>query len=211
MRLHAWICALLLTALSATSYALGPLDDETGLRWWADDFDTDAFDTGIEAGAFGGIGGDWWSQRWGLRGGMYRSQLDELDRDGVEYLSLDLKRRVFSSGDSTFFAVGLGWEDVDLGQGVESQGPRFALDGRAGLFGVLSVYGQAAWFPSMDDASGFEDIQGNEFEAGISYDPAPFVSLRAGFRQITLDFNDPNGLNSSSESRGFVLGGGIHW
>ncbi|MDH3689927.1 MAG: hypothetical protein OEU36_10665 [Gammaproteobacteria bacterium] len=209
LRFQILICALWLT--SAAAHALETVDGEIGLTLWPNEFRTNALGVGHSDGALSSFGQAWWSQKWGIRGGMYRSDLDDLEIEDAQYLNFDVERRLFSPADDTFFAIGLGVEDIDLGQGLDSRGARFTLDGRAALFGRLSLYGQAAWYPSMEDVSGFDDIEGREFQAGISYDPAPFFSLRAGFKTIRLDFTDGDGLNNSSESKGFHLGGGLRW
>ena len=77
----------------------------------------------------------------------------------------------------------------------------------------------------MDDATSsnplggrFEDIEGLEYEVGVSWKMFPFVSMRAGYRETTFDFTETNSAKSSDdeldgtiESKGFLLGLGFHF
>ncbi len=204
---------LVLSGLWATapSWALGPVDGEIGLQWWSNNFSVDVSEGETSGGAFGGHAEVWWQDKWGLKGSLYRSDLDETGIESADHLSIDVKRRLFSLTDNSFVAVGLGWEDIDLVDGTNSSGARLLLEGRVGVVGALYLYGQTAWFPSLDDAGQRTDLNGNEYEAGLSYDPFPFLSLRAGYRRFKLDFDDDTGSGVSTETRGFIFGAGLHW
>jgi hypothetical protein len=187
------------------------VDGEIGLLWWPNDFSVDVSEGETEGGAFGGHTEAWWDDTWGLKGTLYRSDLDDTGLEGIDHFSVDVKRRLFSLTDNSFLAVGLGWEDIDLEDGTDSSGARLLLEGRVGVLGTLYLYGQTAWFPSLGDAGQRTDLNGNEYEAGLSYDPFPFLSLRAGYRRFKLDFDDDTGSGISTETRGFTFGAGLHW
>jgi len=209
-----WAAAILVLSglwFATPSWALGPADGEIGLLWWSNDFSTDVSEGETEGGAFGGHAEVWWDDAWGLKGSLYRSDLEDTGFESTDHLSIDVKRRLFSLTDNSFVAVGLGWEDIDLEDGTDSSGARLLLEGRVGVLGTLYLYGQTAWFPSLDDAGQRTDLNGNEYEAGLSYDPFPFLSLRAGYRRFKLDFDDSTGTGISSETRGFIFGAGLHW
>jgi len=193
------------------AHALGPIDGEAGLYWWANEFEADISDGEIDAGALGGRGELWLDQTWGLSGQLYRSDLEEDNLDDAEYLNIDFKRRVFSLTDNTYLALGLGWQDVDINN-EDSKGARILVEGRVGLGGVVYLYGQTAWLPELDDFNNRSDVDGTEFEAGLSFDPLPFVSVRAGYRKFKIDYtNDLNDNDESAKSTGFVIGAGFHW
>lgn len=193
------------------SHALGPLDGEAGIYWWANEFEAEFSNGEIDAGALGGRGELWFDQKWGLGGQLYQSDLDDDSLDDAEYLNIDFKRRIFSLTDNTFLALGLGWQNVNIDHD-SSDGARVLLEGRVGLGGVVYLYGQTAWFPELDDFSNRSNVDGKEFEAGLSFDPLPFFSLRAGYRKIKIDYtNNLNDTGESARSTGFVIGAGFHW
>lgn len=195
----------------SNSFALGPVDGEVGIYWWANEFEADFSDGEIDAGALGGRGEIWFDQKWGMGGQLYQSDLEEDNLDDAEYLNIDFKRRIFSLTDNTFLALGLGWQDVSI-ENESSNGARVLLEGRVGLGGVVYLYGQTAWFPDLDDFSNRSNVDGTEFEAGLSFDPLPFFSLRAGYRKFKIDYtNNYNNNDESARSTGFVIGAGFHW
>ena len=64
----------------------------------------------------------------------------------------------------------------------------------------------------MGDAGNLSDINGKELELGVNFTPLPFVSLRLGYLDFELDFdNDVTGRGGSTESSGLVFGVGLHW
>ena len=191
--------------------ALGPIDGEVGLHWWANNFEADISDGEIDAGALGARGELWFDQKWGLSGQLYRSDLEEDDLDDAEYLNIDFKRRVFSLTDNSFLALGLGYQDVNI-DNDSSKGARILVEGRVGLGGVVYLYGQTAWFPELEDFNNRSNVDGTEFEAGLSFDPLPFMSVRAGYRRFKIDYtNELNNSDESAKSTGFVIGAGFHW
>ena len=191
--------------------ALGPIDGEVGLYWWQNDFDADISEGEIDAGALGGRGELWFDQKWGVSAQLYRSDLEEDNLDDAEYLNIDFKRRIFSLTDNSFLALGLGYQDVNI-DNDSSNGARILVEGRVGLGGVVYLYGQTAWFPELEDFSNRSNVDGTEFEAGLSFDPLPFLSVRAGYRKFKIDYtNELNNDDESAKSTGFVIGAGLHW
>ncbi len=167
-------------------------------------------DGDLDVGSFSARAEAWWSDSWGLKGAYYNADLEQGDLQDRRRFSLDLKRRLISPTENTFLAAGVGWENIQMETGGSSSGLRLSLDGRVGLVGIVSLYGQAAWMPSLGDADGFVDMSGMEFETGVVLDPLPFLSIRAGFRQFDLDYSS-GGDPGSTRASGIILGTGFHW
>lgn len=152
------------------------------------------------------------SEKWGLRSAYETLEREFATTAAGDHTSLDLTRQIYSSVDSRFLAVGLGWESLDFDNGDSSSGVRLVVEGRLGLGASMFLYGQTAWLPSMEDVTGRSDLQGSELEAGVSYQPAPTFSLRAGYRRFRLNYvDDQSGLEDFSETGGVVMGAGFHW
>lgn len=202
-------CALTVSG----SQAAGPLDGEASLNWWANDFDTDLSDGEVNAGAFGGELQLWWDQTWGLKGSLYRSDLaDSAGMNDTDYLSLDLKQRLFSATENNYVAAGVGYERLNINDGGNSQGLRLLVEGRLGLVGMLYAYGQTAWMPVFEDTNSREDLDALEFEAGVAVSPLPFIQLSAGWRKFALDFTDTaTGSGRNTSSSGPVFEAGVTW
>lgn len=197
-------------ALPLDSDALGPLDGEVGVEWWNSQYAGSVLDGDLDVGSFSLRAESWLSDSWGLKGAYYNSDIEQGSLQNEGRFSLDLKRRLISPTDNTFLAAGIGWENIQLATGGNSNGLRLSLDGRVGLLGMVSFYGQAAWMPALSDADSFSELSGTEFETGLVLDPLPFLSIRAGFRQFDLDYNSGLG-NGSSRTNGLILGTGFHW
>lgn len=219
---------LVLFAIGAVpAFALGPIDGEVGAVWWANEFAVN------EGGASLTSDGDapgyraelWLLQRYGVRAGVYSSELDDLGGESTEYMSIDLLWRAFSPTANNFFAVGAGWEEMDLGLiGLDgdTSGPRISLEGRIGVAALVYFYGQGSYLPSMDDATAsdsalgrFEDLSGHEVEVGVSWKTFPFMSLRAAYRTQRLDYTrtgytplpgQAESMEGEVESKGFLAG-----
>ena len=153
--------------------------------------------------------------------------LGDVDNTGSssDYTALDVMWKPFSPTENSFIAVGLGWQEMDftaLSFSGDTSGLRVAVEGRVGIVGMVYAYGQAAYLPSMDDASNsslttvtYNDMNGLEYELGISWKPAPFISVRGGYRENQLDYtrveNSGDETDESSESSGFLFGVGFHF
>ncbi len=199
---------------SMPAVAAGPVDGEASLVWWMSD--GTVYGEGgpeLDEGGVGGRAEVWLFKRWGARAGLYRGGFDS-SGDEVEYGNLDLLARVFSPTENNFVAVGLGWERIDLAPGVETSGVRVVAEGRVGLVGIVHGYGQAAYLPDMDDFAGATDVDGMEYDFGVAIEPGPFMTIRAGYRNTTLDFTDTLVLPGSpveSEAKGYHVGVGFHF
>jgi len=212
MRALAMILVLSLAVVTAPrdADALGPVDGEAGIAWWANDFDIDLADGKIDAGAVGAYASLWFFDRWGVKTAWHRSDLGDLSQGSAKYRNIDVQRRLVSITDNTWFAVGLGWQDIDLRDGIDADGPRLATDGRVGLAGIVALYGQIGWFPDLGDAGGFRDLRGRDLEFGVIVDVFPFLDVRAGYRAVKIDFKDETG-SGSAKANGILLGAGVHW
>ncbi|MDH3283668.1 MAG: hypothetical protein OEQ13_02935 [Acidobacteriota bacterium] len=194
--------------------AAGPVDGEASLVYWMSD--GAVFGDGgpeLDEGTVGGRAEVWVFERWGARAGLYRAGF-ESGSDNIDYGNLDLLARVFSPTENNYVAVGLGWERIDLAPGVETSGVRVVAEGRMGLFGIVHGYGQAAYLPEMDDFFGASDVDGMEYDLGVAVEPGPFMTIRAGYRNTTLDFTDTlfvPGAGVESEAKGYHFGVGFHF
>lgn len=208
--------ALLLLALSClplASLAAGPVDGQVSLNWWANDFDTDLGNGEVDAGAIGGKAQLWWNQAWGLKGAIHRSDLaDSAGAEDIDYLSIDLQRRLLSVSEHNFIAAGVGYENLGLSDGSDTQGLRLLLEGRVGIAGTVYAYGHTAWMPVFEDTTSRENLDALEFEAGIGFSPLPFVTLGAGWRKFDLDFTDSaTGSGRETSASGPVFEAGLKW
>lgn len=189
-------------------------DGSVSLAWWSNNVSTNVLDASYDVGSIGAEVEFWW-RRWGLKGSYFEA--DVIDNDstqGQDFLSVDLKRRIFSPTRNSFVALGLGWENIELGtvgDGADTQGARLLLEGRLALTPIFHLYGHAAWMPSLEDTQATKDTKGREFELGLAVKPLPHISLRVGYRQFRLDFKSMDGADESSKSSGVILGAGVHW
>jgi len=213
MKFRSILFALCIAVVPAAgALAAGPVDGEVGINWWANDFDADIGDGEVDAGAVGGHLQLWWNETWGVKGALYRSDLADSGSAGdVDYLSVDLKRRLISVTEHNYLAAGVGYERLDL-RGGDTQGLRLLAEGRVGVVGAVWVYGHAAWMPVFDDTAAREDQDAMELEAGIGFSPLPFMKLSAGWRQFELDFTDTTTNSGRSNSAGGpVVEAGLKW
>lgn len=180
------------------------------LSWWSVPFDFDDTDLLSDSFDFDGYTETWWTDKWGIRGSRYETTLSDFGDEATGHTSVDVKRRFFSLTDSSFVALGAGWESIDLDDGATSTGLRFMAEGRLGIGDTLSLYGQTSWLPELDDVGGRSNLTGQGIEAGLTFDPAPSMSVRLGYRRFRLDYDEAGGTGTS-ESNGFILGAGFHW
>ena len=191
---------------SFNSHALGPVDGEIGLQYWSDSVNGSFSDTELDAGTGGIYGELWLSNKWGIRANYYRNPFEDTRFESSGQLNLDIKRRFLSPTDNSYFAIGLGYENLDLKNSGSSSGPRLVADGRLGLVGILYFYGQFAWIPVLQSFDNVDDIEARETEFGLVLDPLPFLSLRLGYRNYDIDHN-----LGSTGADGLIFAGGIHW
>ncbi len=211
----------------APALAVGPIDGEVGAVWWANEFQSTGGSTAIsgDGDAPGYRAELWLFKKYGVRAGQFSSDLGDLSMDNADYLSVDVMWKVFSPTENNYFAVGAGWQDMDLasvGLDGNTSGARLTADGRVAAAGLVYFYGHASSLPSLDDADAtiaadgtFEDLSGFETEVGVSVKLAPFVSLRGGYRTQTVDFTrtgfvplpgQPATVSGEVESDGFLAG-----
>ena len=216
---------LMSSIVAAPALALGPMDGEVGALWWANEYETE----GVSADAgVPGMNAELWWKSVGVRAQVL-GDVDEVNSSS-DYTALDVMWKAFSPTENNFFAVGLGWQDMGFTAvdptltnafSGDAAGVRVALEGRVGIVGMVYAYGQAAYLPDMGDASDsltldeYNDMDGLEYEVGVSWKPAPFVSVRGGYRENQLDYTrrDLGGAENdeSSDSSGFLLGVGFHF
>lgn len=195
---------------SHAAYGAGPFNSEPGIEWWTEPYPLEVAEPDAASTSFNGFTEIWLSEEWGVRGAHYASSLDNIGIDNSDHTSIDFRRRVFSLSDRGFISLGAGWESIGLDSGESSSGLRFTAGGEVGLGDSFSLYGHTSWLPELDDVGERSNLEGQEFEAGLSYEPAPFMSVRLGFRRFRLDF-DEGGSTNTAESDGFILGADIQW
>lgn len=210
-----FLSAVIFASMLPLLHANEPLSDgNANLVWGPHNVSADAFDASFDVGTMDTEGEVWW-RRWGLKTGYFESDVvDNNSGEGLDFANVDMKRRLLSATQNSFVALGLGWENIALGNVGEddnTQGPRLLLEGRLGVTRLLHLYGYSAWLPSLKETGQLQDPSGFELAAGLSVKPIPHLSFRAGYRELRLDFKSLQGANESSKTQGVVLGAGIHW
>jgi hypothetical protein len=204
--------------------AAGPIDGEVGAVYWSNEFNVngavaDSTAPGLRAEL-------WFVERYGLRAAAYRSEIDGIDIETNDSTNLDFIWRVVSVSRNNYFALGAGWQQMDnAALGMENtNGARLNVDARIAVTPWFYFYGQGAYLPAIEDTAAvdprlgrFEDMEAFEFEVGFAFEPAPFLSVRGGYRDCSLDYTrlafDTQGtqLPGSVQSSGFLLGLGIYF
>ncbi len=185
--------------LAAPALALGPVDGEVSALWWDNEWTTTdgAVTSTADAAAPGYRATLWLRNKYGFRAEQFGSEPDTAGASGTDYTSLDVMWRAFAPTETSFVAVGLGWQQMDLGDlgpDADTSGVRLSVETRLGITKRLAVLGTGAYFPSLDDAAtsgGFgslEDLDGYQAEFGVAWQVAPAVSLATGYRLNSLDY-----------------------
>ncbi len=203
------LVAVLGAAVPMTAVAAPDLAVPLGLSWWNPQFDIVEEDGSVDAGSVHGTAEIWLNRKWGIRGARFETDLAGSSVETYDHVSIDFKRRFFSLADNGFVGIGAGWGELDF-DSASSSGLRLTAEGRYGLGGAVSFYGLTSWLPELADAGSLSNLEGREFEAGLSLDPAPHLSLRFGFRHFRLDYEE-DGASGSAESDGVIFGAGFHW
>lgn len=202
---------LLLAAAAAPALALGPVDIELEGGYWDNDLDVeDASGTESEGAAAPYLRGIFTVGRFGLRLAHYESDTDRLG--DAEYQSADVMFRLFKLTENNRLSVGAGVQRLayDTGSGDDSTtGARVAAEGRVGLFKLVFLYGEAAYYPDLGDITvggvTVDDLSGFDVEAGVAIHPLPFLWINAGYRDVDIDGNVP-GSDVSLGASGYLAG-----
>ncbi len=194
--------------------ALGPVDVEGRVMYWQGDTEIDG-----ETADMDGYGAEfdlWFTNKLGVTAAFWPVEGKDLAA-GFEkdYMSLDVKWRLFSPTEHNYLAVGVGYQDIDLttpGESFDSSGFRVVVEGNVGLVGILQGYGTLAYMPSMDALDDvFDDGNGMEYEFGVQIKFA-VMGIYAGYRShdVEFDFSDGSGSVKLKDD-GFVAGVGFEF
>lgn len=207
------LMSLALAVAAAPVFALGPVDGEAIVFWWDSDLKDDA--TGVStkdsAGDLGIQAELWAFEKWGVKGGIYRSNTDRYDG---RFDNIDVLYKLISPTEKTYFAVGAGLKRAEL-IGESTQGLHITALGHLGFAGIVYVYGQIGLTPELKRFGGLDDPDGKDLEIGVGVEPLPFLSLRAAYHFERVDTGRgnlplPKG-DVQFEDKGFLVGAGIHW
>lgn len=206
MRNLTMLCALLCLAV-APAWAVGPVDGEIGAIWWQNDFESTGGSTNVsdEASAPGFRAELWFAKKFGVRAATFNADVDNINVESSDYTSVDVLYKLFAPTKNNFIALGAGWQEMDLesiGVADGTSGARISAEGRVGLIGMVHVYGQGSYLPELDDAPAmnsadgmFREIEGMEYEVGLSWKMFPFVAAKAGYRVTDVDFTRTDALS----------------
>jgi len=157
------------------------------------------------------IGSGWLSDKWQGQSSLYKTKSLDVGLLDTNQWSVDITRRLLSTKQNTYLAMGLGWNDVEVEAGESSFGMRFIAEGRVGIYGPAYLFGQASLSPWMTNVGQLVNPFGKELELGLAVDPLPFMSLRAGYRGYWLNSADSSDPSLRSQTDGFFIGGGLRW
>ncbi len=130
------------------------------------------------------------------------------DSGAVNSVSFDFKRQLLPETSSGKLALALGWALIDAQSGARGA-PLLSLEGTVEIGGRWSLYGQSAWLGDAGEIGA--GWSGDTFEAGLSYNPSPDLSLRAGYRRSRIRLGESAGDIDAGESSGFIFGAGFRW
>lgn len=213
------ILVVLLLAGAAPALAVGPVDVELGAGWWNTDLTVDGPQGSTSRGSGGPVlRADLWITNIGFRAAVYGT---DNSLSGDSYASLELAFRPIAVTRNSYLALAVGYQENDyhraggglFGTTEKATGVRLAADGRASLVGLLYVYGEAAWFPSLgsigtETGGTIKDLSGREYEVGLAIHAAPWLFIRVGHRDVqttgdTIELGVNTGETKFS-SKGFL-------
>lgn len=222
MKRSEYLCVLLFLLAALPAFSAGPVDGEVAAVWWASDYEvTGDSPASADAGAPGLKAELWLRNRYGLRATQFNPEPDGFAADDASYTSVDVMWKALSPTENNFLAVGLGYQDFELAgidsSGVGTSGMRATVQGRVSLVGLLTGYAEASYLPSLDDQAGatvaagrFEDMEGMEYELGVAWKMMPFVSLKGGYRESSVDYRQTGIVGGpATEANGTVESNGI--
>lgn len=214
-KLHLILSVLFFICMVPIQHADGStFEDNVKHDGWSNNDHADVFDIAFDTSALEAKPKAWW-RRWGLEARYFKADgVDDNSEHNLGFIGLDAKRRLFSTAQSGFVTLGIGWTNIeldDVGETDDTQGLRFSLESQLGVAPLLHLYGHSAWYPGLADTTRLKQPNGFELEAGLTVKPIPHLSFRAGYREFRLDFKSLQGANESSKSQGVVFGAGFHW
>lgn len=130
------------------------------------------------------------------------------DARTINSVSFDFKRQLLPETSSGKLALALGWALIDAQSGARGA-PLLSLEGTVEIGGRWSLYGQSEWLGDAGEIGA--GWSGDSFEAGLSYNPSPDLSLRAGYRRSRIRLGESSSGLDASESSGFIFGAGFRW
>jgi hypothetical protein len=159
-------------------------------------------------------------EKLAIAGDYFQLEGEEFLEDvSIKQLTLDVKWRIISPGENTFFGLGLGYQDFEGSdeETLSSSGFRVVADGRFGFAKILYVYGRLAYLPSLDDwkEDGVKFADGGsayDLDIGLGVTPIPLLTLWVGYRTESLDLEEIGGDGTLTfEPSGFYLGAGVRF
>lgn len=202
---------LILFGMNSPTHALEPT--ETGIDLYTlnpGSPSTPAGNTSSFA-SFGYSAQDWWNQPWGTRNTIDLADIITEPLHTSHPVNLDFRQRLLSTPQNTIVDAGVGIKTIGFGQNDFRDGLRLSLGGRMGVGNLITLYGESAWMPGLIESSGIDRLSGLEFETGLMLSPLPYLSFRAGYRRLNLDYRLTGGEGEHSYTEGIIFGTGIHW
>ncbi|NJN64604.1 MAG: hypothetical protein HC882_06800 [Acidobacteria bacterium] len=189
------LAVCVIAAAASPALAVGPVDVEVGVKYWVHEVEPDG-DSETYDGDAPGFFAEVWINKLGFTAAWHQSRVDEngVESD-VDFQGIDARWKLFSVTDNNFIGLGAGLQQLEFDSpdgSADSTGFRLVADGQAGLGKIVYVFGEAVYYIGMDDADlpgggSLEDIEGWEFEFGVSVKPFPFLNAKAGYRTSQVD------------------------
>lgn len=209
-RLIVQLSLLTVSSLASISFASEKSSQDSTTSAWYTSTSSSAGSPVIDA-RFSATRG-WLNDKWSEQSILEQMNDQDIDIADTSQWTVDIKRRLLSAKENTYFAMGLGWKDIEVTQDESSSGMRFVAEGRLGIYGPAYLFGQAAVSPWMTDAGSYIAPHGKELDLGMGLNPLPSMSFRAGYRSYWFDTSDSSFESTlKSHTDGFYIGGGLHW
>ena len=185
------IAATVAAAAAATpALALGPVDIDTGIVYWLSETEDESETVDSEApGGFVDLGfGDHWVV------GVSYFKADPDGGDSIDFTNVSVKYKFISASRNNFFALGVGAEQLGIGN-ADSTSARVFAEGRVSMK-IVYFYARAAYLPELGDldtgVGTFQGDSGTDFDAGVGIKPLPFFYIYAGYADKTRTFEIPS-------------------
>lgn len=219
MKRIAWIAVAIMAVgllMPSSALALGPVDVDAKVMYWLGELDVE-FEGSDD---MDGVGLDldlWFTDKLGATILYYPlSGSGELDGVDADYMSIDLKWKVYSPEGGNYIAVGAGYQDNELGpsgDSLETSGFRVLVDGAIGFNDFIQGYASYVFLPSLDSPVdfAFDDGDGSEYELGVRF-TVKMVDIYAGYRAHNMSFDILGGGPAIDiDNDGFVAGVGFRF